>query len=82
MLVKDFCYFINNHFFINFHYIGIFKVVTYQFLNELTQEDVLIPLFKGCELSEALKGICELPEFLGELKPRLKVVRVRILFAT
>lgn len=82
MLVKDFSYFINNHVLMLFHHLGISNVFTYQFLNKLTKEDVLIPLFKGGELSKALIRIGEIPEFLGELEPRLKGVRSCILFAT
>jgi hypothetical protein len=36
ILVKDFSYFIKNHAFMLFHHLGIFKVFTYQFLNEIT----------------------------------------------
>ena len=81
MLVKEFSYFISNHVLVIFYHLGILKVVTYQFLNKLTQEDVLIPLFKGVELGKSSIGLGELPEFLGELEPRLKGVRDHILLA-
>ena len=69
MLVKDFSHSFINHFFMFFHHLRVFKIVCYQFLSELKEEDVLLPLLKGAVLSEPHVAIGELPEFLGELEP-------------
>jgi hypothetical protein len=71
-----------NHFLMLLNHNGVFKVVINQFLSELKEEDIFIPLLKGTVLSKPHIAIRELPEFLGELEPRLKGIRGRILLTT
>jgi hypothetical protein len=53
---------------------GVFKVLINQSLDELGEEEVLFPLLKGVVLSKTYIAISEIPEFFGELEPRLKGV--------
>ena len=71
MLVKDFSHSFINHLFMFCHHLRVFKIVSYQFLSELKEEDVFLPLLKVAVLSEPHVAISELPEFLGELEPGL-----------
>ena len=82
MLVKDFSHSFINHFLMLCHHHRVFEVVCNQLLSELKEEDIFIPLLKGTELSKPHIAIRELPEFLGELEPRLKGIRGRILLTT
>ena len=81
MLTKDLSNSIMNHFLMLLHHYGVFKVFSNQFLSELKEEDVLIPLLKVTVLSEPHIAIRKLPEFLGKLEPRFKGVRCRVLLA-
>ena len=82
MLTKDLSNSIMNHFLMLLHHYGVFKVFSNQFLGELKEEDVLIPLLKVTVLSEPHIAIRKLPEFLGKLEPRFKGIRGSILLAT
>jgi hypothetical protein len=82
ILIKDFSNSIMNHFFMLCHHLGNFKVFCNQFLSELIELDILLPLFKGAVISEAAVAIGELPEICGELKPALKSIGGYFLIAT
>ena len=82
MLVKDFSHSFINHLVMFRYHLWVFKVVCNQFLSELKEEDVLLPLLKGAVLSEPHVAIGELPELLGELEPRLERVGGDVFLAT
>ena len=71
MLVKDFSHSFIYHLFMFCHHLRVFKVLCNQFLSELKEEDVLLPLLKIAVRSEPHVAIGELPEFLGKLEPGL-----------
>jgi hypothetical protein len=82
MLLKNFSHSIINHFVMFCHHLRVLKVVCNQFLSELKEEDVLLPLFKSAVLSKPHVAIGELPEFLGELEPTFEGIGGRVLLRT
>jgi hypothetical protein len=61
------------------NHLSVFKVLCNQFLRELLDENILIPLFLSAILSEFLVDVGELPELLGLLEPILKGIGILIL---
>ena len=82
MLVKDFSHSFINHFFMLCHHQRVFKVVSNQFLSELKEKNVFVPLLKGAVLSQPHVAVGELPETLGEFKPSLECVGGDFLLVT
>jgi hypothetical protein len=61
------------------NHLSVFKVLCNQFLRELLDENILVPLFLSAILSEFLVDVGELPELLGLLEPMLKGIGILIL---
>ena len=55
-----------------FKHYDFFKVISNQFLGELREEYVLVPLFKVAVISESGVAISEFPDSLCVLEPGLK----------
>ena len=51
MLLKDFCHYFLYNLLMLWNHLFIFKIFSNQFLSELKEKDVFIPLFKGTVLS-------------------------------
>jgi hypothetical protein len=61
------------------NHLSVFKVLCNQFLRELLDENILVPLFLSAILSEFLVDVGELPELLSLLEPILKGIGILIL---
>ena len=79
MLILDLSHFVLNHILMSLNHLSVFKVLCNQFLRELLDENILVPLFLSAILSEFLVDVGELPELLGLLEPILKGIGILIL---
>jgi len=61
------------------NHLSVLKVLFNQFLRELLDENILVPLFLSAILSEFLVDVGELPELLSLLEPILKGIGILIL---
>ena len=79
MLILDLSHFVLNHILMFLNHLSVFKVLCNQFLRELLDENILVPLFLSAILSEFLVDVGKLPKLLGLLEPILKGIGILIL---